>query len=226
MTDREDDFNRTAKDSEGRKVQQELERQLRELGDTMSDSFRHGFEGRGEEIGDRVWDVGRAAVNAAGYGISEAGRAFQAGKQEYQKRAEEARSSASGMTDWARNFFAKKPEPTAIENIRTDLTDDDYENYLPDASELPASLQQFINDKYPTCRIIETETEHNRTEVDIIHENRSKEVIFDASGNWLNTHYDVRQNEVETAVMNALKTSAYADYIIDDIERYETPALF
>ena len=46
MTDRENDFNRTAKDREGRKVQQELERQLRELGDTMSDSFRHGFEGR------------------------------------------------------------------------------------------------------------------------------------------------------------------------------------
>ena len=46
MTDRENDFDRTAKDSEGRKVQQELERQLRELGDTMSDSFRHGFEGR------------------------------------------------------------------------------------------------------------------------------------------------------------------------------------
>ena len=29
MTDREDDFDRTAKDREGRKVQQELERQLR-----------------------------------------------------------------------------------------------------------------------------------------------------------------------------------------------------
>ena len=125
MTDRENDFNRTAKDSEGRQVQRELERQLRELGDTMSDSFRHGFEGRGEEIGDRVWDVGRAAVNAAGYGISEAGRAFQAGKQKYQKRAEEARNAApsgenaGGMADWARNFFAKKPEPTALENIRT-----------------------------------------------------------------------------------------------------------
>ena len=107
--------------------------------------------------------------------------------------------------------------------VQADLTDDDYENYLPDASELPASLRQFIQNKYPNSRIIETETEHNRTEVDIIHENRSKEVIFDASGNWQNTHYDVRQNEVETAVMNALKTSAYADYIIDDIERYETP---
>ena len=50
---------------EGKQVQQELERQLREFGDTMSDAFRHGFEGRGEEIGDRVWDVGRAAVDAA-----------------------------------------------------------------------------------------------------------------------------------------------------------------
>ena len=130
MTDRENDFqNRSgqsrAQDSEGRQVQQELERQLRELGDTMSDAFRHGFEGRGEELGDRAWDVGRAAVNAANYGISEAGRAFQAGKQQYQKRAEEARNAArssenaDGMPGWARSFFAKKPVPTPIDELRT-----------------------------------------------------------------------------------------------------------
>ena len=130
MTDRENDFqNRSgqsrAQDSEGRQVQQELERQLRELGDTMSDAFHHGFEGRGEELGDRVWDVGRAAANAASYGISEAGRAFQAGKQQYQKRAEEARSAApsgenaGGMPGWARSFFAKKPVPTPIDDLRT-----------------------------------------------------------------------------------------------------------
>ena len=52
-----DVYKRQAQDGEGRQVQQELERQLRELGDTLSDSFRHGFEGRGEEIGDRVWDL-------------------------------------------------------------------------------------------------------------------------------------------------------------------------
>ncbi len=130
MTDRENDFqNRSgqsrAQDSEGRQVQQELERQLRELGDTMSDAFRHGFEGRGEELGDRAWNVGRAAANAASYGISEAGRAFQAGKQQYQKRAEEARNAApsgenaGGMPGWARSFFAKKPVPTPIDNLRT-----------------------------------------------------------------------------------------------------------
>ena len=50
---------------EGKQVQQELERQLREFGDTMSDAFRHGCEGRGEEIGDRAWGVGKAAVHAA-----------------------------------------------------------------------------------------------------------------------------------------------------------------
>ena len=47
---------------EGKQVQQELERQLREFGDTMSDAFRHGFEGRGEEIGDRAFDVGKMHI--------------------------------------------------------------------------------------------------------------------------------------------------------------------
>ena len=50
---------------EGKQVQQELERQLREFGDTMSDAIAHGFEGRGMEIGDRAWGVGKAAVHAA-----------------------------------------------------------------------------------------------------------------------------------------------------------------
>ena len=62
MNDREND---TMRENEGRQVQQELEDQLRAFGDTMSDAFLHGFEGRGEEIGDRVWDIGKATVHAA-----------------------------------------------------------------------------------------------------------------------------------------------------------------
>ena len=50
---------------EGKQVQQELENQVRAFGDTMSDAFAHGFEGRGMEIGDRAWGVGKAAVHAA-----------------------------------------------------------------------------------------------------------------------------------------------------------------
>ena len=73
MYDRENDN----RNNEGRQVQQELEDQLRAFGDTMTDAFAHGFEGRGMDIGDRAWDVGKAAVHAANYGIGEAAKAFR-----------------------------------------------------------------------------------------------------------------------------------------------------
>ena len=62
MNDRENDKMR---ETEGRQIQQELESQMRAFGDTVSDAFAHGFEGRGMEIGDRAWGVGKAAVHAA-----------------------------------------------------------------------------------------------------------------------------------------------------------------
>ena len=95
---------------DGRQVQQELEDQLRAFGDTMSDAFLHGFEGRGEEIGDRVWDIGKATVHAANYGINAAGRAMREG----QRQAEQS----GGAAGWARQFFAKKPDPTPVEKLR------------------------------------------------------------------------------------------------------------
>ena len=87
MNHREND---TTQENEGKQVQQELEEQLRAFGNTMSDAFAHGFEGRGMDIGDRAFDVGKAAVHAANYGISEAGR----------------------------NFFASRPELTPVEKLR------------------------------------------------------------------------------------------------------------
>ena len=53
------------RETEGRQIQQELENQMRAFGDTVSDAFANGFEGRGMEIGDRAWGVGKAAVHAA-----------------------------------------------------------------------------------------------------------------------------------------------------------------
>lgn len=95
MNDREND-NRIK--DEGRQVQQELEDQLRAFGDTMTDAFAHGFEGRGMDIGDRAWDVGKAAVHAANFGISEAGKAL---RNEYYKAQQEAQKTgprnAGGM---------------------------------------------------------------------------------------------------------------------------------
>ena len=120
MYDREND-NRT---SEGRQVQQELEDQLRAFGDTMTDAFAHGFEGRGMDIGDRAFDVGKAAVHAANYGIGEAAKAFRQGRRGYPYgdakqpfREGAADADPAGMPGWFRQIFAK-PEPTPVESIR------------------------------------------------------------------------------------------------------------
>ena len=120
MYDRENDN----RNSEGRQVQQELEDQLRAFGDTMTDAFAHGFEGRGMDIGDRAWDVGKAAVHAANYGIGEAAKAFRQGRRGYPYgdakqsfREGAADADSAGMPGWFRQIFAK-PEPTPVESIR------------------------------------------------------------------------------------------------------------
>ncbi len=125
----EDEKNRAA---EGQQIQDELERQIRAFGDTMNDAFRTGFDGRGEEIGDRAWDMGRAAVHAASYGIGEAGRAFQEGAQEYRRRQREYQRQAqedpenanaqnaaqTGMPGWAKQIFGLSRDTTPVGEMR------------------------------------------------------------------------------------------------------------
>ena len=120
MNDRENDN----RNNEGRQVQQELEDQLRAFGDTMTDAFAHGFEGKGMDIGDRAFDVGKAAVHAANYGIGEAAKAFRQGRKsspygDAKRTFNEGAADAdpAGMPGWFRQIFAK-PEPTPVESIR------------------------------------------------------------------------------------------------------------
>ena len=121
MNHREND---TTQENEGKQVQQELEEQLRAFGDTMSDAFAHGFEGKGMDIGDRAWDVGKAAVHAANYGISEAGKAMRQARDSYYQSQRQAHANGgtagqyAGMPQWARNFFASRPELTPVEKLR------------------------------------------------------------------------------------------------------------
>ena len=130
MNDREND---TMKQDEGRRVQQELEDQLRAFGDTMSDAFAHGFEGRGMDIGDRAYDVGKAAVHAANYGIGKAGRAFRRARDEARKNKNArhswakqtfnegyAEADTGGMPGWFQQIFGLKGEQTPVDLLRAD----------------------------------------------------------------------------------------------------------
>lgn len=107
--------------------------------------------------------------------------------------------------------------------IKSVIDDDsDHENILPGT--LPEIVTTFLQQHYPNARIVESETEKGNLEVDIIHENRSKEVVFDSKYQWLYTTYEVLYSEVPQKVKDTLRASEYKDYQIDDIDFYETPA--
>ena len=101
-------------------------------------------------------------------------------------------------------------------------TNEDYFEFLPPT--ISDAIMDFINERYPQARIIETEFENGLTEVDIMHDNRVKSVHFNTSGEWVYTDWEIRQNELPVAVTTAIQNSQYASYVIDDVDYVETPA--
>lgn len=93
------------------------------------------------------------------------------------------------------------------------------EGYLP--SDLSAAVRTFINENYPDARIVEMDVEKEMTEVDIIHENKAKELLFTPDGTWVSTFWDVRTSDLPGAVTAAVQ-ARYPDYVIDDADYVET----
>lgn len=95
-------------------------------------------------------------------------------------------------------------------------------DYLP--STLPQAVTDFIAQRYPGARIMETDQHANQTfEVDIIHDNRGKELLFSQTDNaWIQTSWDVALRDVPAAVTQAAAT-ALPDYRLDDADYVETP---
>ncbi len=89
------------------------------------------------------------------------------------------------------------------------------------------AMKNFINEKYPNARIMEVDVEDDRndwdfgfTEVDIIHNGISKDVLFNQTGNWYSTSWEIRQNELPEAVNNTLNNQ-YGEYRFDEAEYIE-----
>ena len=60
----------------------------------------------------------------------------------------------------------------AVEDI------DNNNNYQPNM--VPEVLKNFINEKYPQATIVDIEVEKGITEIDILHENKAKELHFNS----------------------------------------------
>lgn len=95
------------------------------------------------------------------------------------------------------------------------------EGYLP--ADVSAAIKEFIAGKYPNARILDIEKEKNgMTEVEIVHENISKDVMFTADGAWAYTKWDINERHLDAAIKNAV-TAAHPGYKIDDADFIETP---
>lgn len=94
-----------------RELQEELEQQLRGLGESVTEGFRHGFEGRGPELEQRAKGFGSAIWNVVDYGLGQGAEqlrdAAQQLRQQRNRRAEaytggaQSRSGSAGArADW------------------------------------------------------------------------------------------------------------------------------
>lgn len=94
-----------------------------------------------------------------------------------------------------------------------DTDDDDDDHYLPEQNgQLTEAMRNFIDTQYPGARLVEVDIEDDGqyrgyTEVDIIHldndlkRNVSKEILFDKSGTWVRTSWDVRRSDLPAVVL-------------------------
>lgn len=95
---------------------------------------------------------------------------------------------------------------------------------LPDApAGVTSVVTEFIKEKYPNARIVEIDVEHGLTEVDIIDDNKGKEVLFDSNNEWISTSWDVAVMQLPAVIKEAIAASQYNTYLIDDAEYVEAP---
>ena len=90
------------------------------------------------------------------------------------------------------------------------------------------NVEKLINDqieaKYNDAVIVETETENNQIKVDIIHQQKEKDVLFNNQGVWQSTKYDMPKSELPKKIKEVIENSKYSSYKISDVEVIETPS--
>lgn len=94
---------------------------------------------------------------------------------------------------------------------RPDLGGNDSEN----TGTVVGDIEQFIQENYPGAVIIERDYDDGYLEVDIRHEGKEKELLFNGRNEWVRTSWDISIRELPSAVTAALSAEGYR---IDDDE--------
>lgn len=107
-----------------------------------------------------------------------------------------------------------------IKTVIDSEEDYDYSDFIPDI--LSGSIMDFIASNYPGARIVDVDIEDGMTEVEIIDGTVCRDLFFDISQNWLFTRTELHLHEVPDDIMGFLKASEYGEYIVDEVDLYET----
>ena len=84
-------------------------------------------------------------------------------------------------------------------------------------------IRSFIEQKYEGAKILYAEKDFNgEIEVEIIHNNTSKEVKFNRKNNWICTTWDIPTSQLPDAARNSI-LGQYPNYRIDDVDYVEKP---
>lgn len=109
-----------------------------------------------------------------------------------------------------------------IKSVANQEDDYDYEDSILDSG--ADFVAAFLKKNYPNARILDIDKEDNTWEVEILDGNVQREILFRIDGMWLATRTeDISLSEVPANVMEALKSSPYKAYIIEEVEHFLMP---
>lgn len=85
--------------------------------------------------------------------------------------------------------------------------------------ELPSGIKDYLDKNHKNARIVDVDRESAKWEVEIVEDRVKKELDFDKDGKtWLQTKWEIKENEIPEAVKTGIKNSQYADWEIDDVD--------
>lgn len=85
---------------------------------------------------------------------------------------------------------------------------------------MPVEIQEFVDSVYPGATVVDFDVERGGYEVDVRHEGRSKEILFDMQYNWIRTSTDMTR-DIPAAIRSAVEAK-YPGKRIDDCDYVET----
>lgn len=85
------------------------------------------------------------------------------------------------------------------------------------------AVDEAIQRLCPGAIVVEKDYDDGYLEVEIRHEGREKEMLFNGQNDWVLTRWDVAYRELPEAVLTTFRQSEYAQWELDDITYTQTP---